>query len=201
MGSLLSPFKLIVVSPEQDFNEETQYVANLFDSGLQLFHLRKPSYSQLQLSKYINSLPIQHHSKIVIHSHFYLTTQFSLKGIHLNEKERTKHTEVESHKNIISTSFHSIRELLSNTLKYEYVFLSPIYNSISKKGYNSSFNPQEIDLLLLNHSERVIALGGISDANIYDVKKRGFNGAALLGYIWEADKPIKQWEKLQSVIA
>ena len=68
----------------------------------------------------------------------------------------------------------------------DYVFLSPIFDSISKVGYHAAFAPD-----LLNRAaeekiidRKVIALGGINAENIELVKQWNFGGVALLGDIW-----------------
>jgi thiamine-phosphate pyrophosphorylase len=66
------------------------------------------------------------------------------------------------------------------------LFLSPVFDSISNQGYNSKFQPEELYQFLHQQSARpdVIALGGITDNVVDDVFDVGFDGIALLGYIW-----------------
>ena len=70
--------------------------------------------------------------------------------------------------------------------KYDYIFLSPIFNSISKQGYNSNFTHKELLVLkrisLIN--DKVYALGGVNKDNLVDVTSFGFGGASVLGYLW-----------------
>ena len=83
----------------------------------------------------------------------------------------------------ISTSMHSIQEVIENKCKYDYVFLSPLFDSISKEGYNSGLEIKEVEKVLEKHELhfKVMALGGIDETNIEKVKKAGFSGAVLLG--------------------
>ncbi len=66
----------------------------------------------------------------------------------------------------------------------DYAFLSPIFDSISKAGYNSHFEEQVLrkyaDQGLLDN---VVALGGIDGENVVKVRDLGFAGAAFLGYL------------------
>jgi len=64
-----------------------------------------------------------------------LLNEFNIKGIHLNEKNRREGILEKFYSDIRSTSFHSIEDLVADKSKYEYVFLSPIFDSISKIGY------------------------------------------------------------------
>ena len=96
-------------------------------------------------------------------------------------------------------SCHSLEEVDIKKDMADYVFLSPIFNSISKSGYNSAFSKEELHNAMKQGKidNKVIALGGVSSANIDTVKDLGFGGAALLGDIWDRtespdfDKHIK----------
>ncbi|MEO8759791.1 MAG: thiamine phosphate synthase [Bacteroidia bacterium] len=129
-----------------------------------------------------------------MHSHYKLAKEFDLKGIHLTEKER-KSKRINSTLKIISTSFHSTTEILKNRRKYEYVFLSPVFDSISKQGYKSNFSLEELKFFL-KRKKNIIALGGINAENIESVKQKGFAGAAILGSIWETKNPAKSYNEL-----
>ena len=68
----------------------------------------------------------------------------------------------------------------------DYVFLSPVFDSISKLNYHANYTPEEIRKA---HKagiidKKVIALGGIDTDNIRQVKNYGFGGAAILGALW-----------------
>ena len=96
---------------------------------------------------------------------------------------------------MIGRSCHSIEEV-KNSTDVDYCFLSPIYDSISKKGYTSHFSAE----ILTNAcregiiTERVFALGGITPELLPQLQEWGFGGAVMLGYLWEEKSP----EKMQS---
>jgi len=106
----------------------------------------------------------------------------------------------------ISASFHNLQDLQSHRRKYDYVFLSSIFDSFSKKNYQSKFDLKEVTDILDSFKKRkkyipqVIALGGIEVKNINLVKQAGFAGAAVLGAIWESKDPVQAFLKLKSEI-
>ena len=65
--------------------------------------------------------------------------------------------------------------------------LSPIFDSISKRGYRSAFSADDIAAAhkvgLID--ERVMALGGITFDKITEIKEMGFGGAMILGDAWK----------------
>ena len=178
---MVDNFKIIIISNPKPIIDEPIIITNLFNNGLDLFHLRKPFNSITETEKLLENIPKQYHNRIVIHQHYQLTEHYNLKGIHIKNNDKNSTTD----HNIISTSFHSINEL-SNKNNYQYVFLSPIFNSISKDGYNSKFTLEELKIAQKQGiiDSKIIALGGINVNNVKTIIGLGFGGIAVLGYIW-----------------
>lgn len=123
-----------------------------------------------------------HYPKISLNDHHELALRYKLGGIHINSRNPNA---LQGYQGLISKSCHTIEELESIQL-FDYVFLSPIFNSISKANYQSAFTLDQLYTLAQRDiiNEKVIALGGISATNIKQVKEIGFGGAALLGTLW-----------------
>ena len=194
-------FKLILITTPAMQEGETKQIIALFEKGLQTLHVRKPNSSLGAMRSFLASIPKKFHRRLVIHGHYRLTNEFNLKGIHLTEKTRRKKlpASFNKKKHTLSASFHSIAEVLGSKRKYDYLFLSPIYNSISKKGYKSHFKEQELRQLLIG-KRNIIALGGVAPGTISDLKQMGFAGAASLGHVWESKDPVKSYKELASKI-
>ena len=68
----------------------------------------------------------------------------------------------------------------------DYLFLSPIYDSISKDSYPSHFSPAQLremaDRKIID--KKVMALGGIDLDRIAQMRDYGFGGVVILGAIW-----------------
>ncbi|MCC6690840.1 MAG: thiamine phosphate synthase [Bacteroidia bacterium] len=199
------PFKLIVISPEDDTEGEVDVLCKIIKLGLQLFHLRKENRTDFEIEKYINSIPVEFHNRIVLHSNFNLAQKYNLKGIHLNERNKINFENFKKFK-IVSASFHSVKEIEDNKLTYEYVFLSPVFDSISKAGYKSKFDRDTLESFfnLKKHQSKsllkVIALGGVCLENILYTKMLGFSGAAIMGGLWKTNNPVKAFLELQSKV-
>ena len=76
--------KLIVVSNSDVIANEDDIINSLFDEGLELFHLRKPTYDKKNLITLLNKINSKYHSKIVLHQHHTLTEQFEINRIHIS---------------------------------------------------------------------------------------------------------------------
>ena len=106
--------------------------------------------------------------------------------------------------------FSSLEEVKEHKRNCDYVLLSPVFDSISKKDYHANYTSEE---LRKAHKagiidKKVIALGGIDADNIRQVKDYGFGGAAILGAIWDKfdtridsdfDKIIEHFKKLKKL--
>ena len=117
--------------------------------------------------------------------HFELVLEYKPVGIHLNSRN---YSVPEGFKGSISRSCHSLEEIHENQ-KLAYVFLSPIFQSISKEGYGSGF-PMEVLQKAASDgiiNEKVIALGGMDQTTIPLIKPLNFGGVAVLMALWRND--------------
>ncbi|NDV59886.1 thiamine phosphate synthase [Bacteroides sp. 519] len=177
-----SQMKLIVITPEKELYNEAAIINLLFKEGLETLHLRKPYSTQQQLAAILEEIKPEYRTRIMLHDHFSLAGEYTIKGVHLNRRNPEP---PQKESLTISKSFHSLSEL-TDTDNWEYGFLSPIFDSISKTGYNKAFTNSELiaarDKGIINH--RIYALGGISIDKIPLVAGYGFGGVAVLGSLW-----------------
>jgi len=186
--------KLIIFTFPDFISGEIEVISELFQNDLEILHLRKPEKSIKEVENFLMKIPYKFHNKIVIHNHFDLLQNFDLKGIHLNEKNRKINKKVkQKYQKIISSSFHSIKEVedFKNNFfenQFEYFFLSPIFNSISKINYNSNFSENELKIACQKKiiDKKIIALGGMDLDKVSICKGLGFGGIGILGYFWKS---------------
>lgn len=118
-----------------------------------------------------------------LHDHFPLQRTYGLGGVHLNGRNPDL---PDGYRGTVSRSCHSLEEVATHRTATDYLFLSPVFDSISKQGYRSAFPPAALREAAAAGiiDEKVLALGGVSEANLPEVRDYGFGGAALLGDIW-----------------
>jgi len=172
--------KLIVITTETFFKSEAEAVNLLFENGLETLHLRKPFASKNETKSLLEQINTDFHAHIVLHSHYELTSSFDLKGIHLSKTRKDE--SVKMRKGTVSYSCHSFEEVLE-TRFCDYVFLSPVFDSISKTGYKQGFTFEQLKQAKVI-DEHVMALGGITPDNIRVAQTLGFGGVAVLGSLW-----------------
>ena len=201
-------FTLLVISPPEETTDEVSTLIRLFDAGLSLFHLRKPNWREAQLEEYLRAIPAEFHSRIVLHSHHVLARCYALHGLHLPARSRINwRPSLLPAGQSLSTSFHTSEAVQQHRRRYDYVMLSPIFDSISKAGYSSAFDLGSLPQALqqLQHREHytpsVIALGGITAENVSTAQQAGFAGAAVLGAVWQASDPVAAFQAIKSKIS
>jgi len=184
--------KIIIITLPEVFDGETVLVNRLFrEEVISRLHLRKPEANEKTMAEWIEQIDITFRHRIVLHDHHDLALRYQLGGIHLNG--RNPHapewvtTERARRFFTLSRSCHSLQELEQYSEGFDYLFLSPIFDSISKQGYRSAFSTSELRIAESQGflTDKVYALGGVTPDNLEKVERLGFGGAAMLGAFWK----------------
>lgn len=189
--------QLIAITSEKFLVGESEAINALFANGLERLHLRKPGATLLQTEQLIREIDARWYSRISLHDHFGLAKKYGIGGLHLNSRNPQPPT---GFAGILSRSCHSMEEAAREKHKYDYVFLSPIFDSISKNGYTAAFHRGALQAAARNGSigDNVIALGGITPERIEEAAACNFGGAAVLGYLW-ADSVEETLERFRAL--
>jgi len=201
--------KIVVISHPENFKHEKEILIRLFEEGLEYFHLRKHDFSKTKIEKYLDHLPKEYHNRIIIYDHFDLVDTYKLKGMHFNRKTKEKvgvYNYLLCHKSFSAHSFEEIKDLHN---EFDYVFISPVFDSISKNGYTAKITPEEIESFI-NSGEckhEIVALGGITEHNARELMNKGIAGVALLGNIWTSyfeskniDLIVKKFREIKQIV-
>lgn len=182
----------IIISYSDFLDNETKITNSLFDKGLKIFHLRKKDAGKNEIENFIRAINKEHHKKIVLHNNFELVEKYNLKGYHFGNKTLDLIKDFYDNNFSKSISCHSFEEIENLEYDFDYVFLSPVFDSISKENYKSGFKFDELkSFLAKNNKHKIIALGGVTEDKIETVKEMGFDGFAILGDFWIN----KRWEQ------
>lgn len=189
--------KIIAITSPKVTGDDERIIKGLVNRGIDVVHFRKPDSGIEECRSLLLKLTSGERSKIVIHDYPSLYEEFSLLGIHVNKNVTSL---PEGYSGLKTRSCHSFEEVEMYKDDYDYLFLSPIFNSISKQGYMSSFSDAE----LLQASKegiidrKVIALGGVTFDKIPYLKELNFGGVAMIGAIYNTDvldrlDDFRQW--------
>ena len=188
--------KKIIISNPTDFEGEIGLIEQLLTDKSLIFHLRKPEKSCEELMEFLKRISPSFYRQIVLHAHHDLLKKYKLKGVHFTETIRQKlsdETLISVVKTLreqgltVSFSLHSLEAIEQLPCKADYVFLSPIFQSISKADYPSAFSVESLTHFFENRQSTVpvLALGGVCNDNIEIIQAIGFQGYALMGSVWK----------------
>ncbi|MGE4512215.1 MAG: thiamine phosphate synthase [Chryseobacterium sp.] len=186
---------IIVIAPEERIQNESELINELFQEGLDLLHLRKPFINRQEMEKFIQKIDMDFHSRLVLYSHYDIAREFNISRFHFRETDRQNGLFKPFTGQLISTSVHDIETFNTLHKKWDYAFISPVFPSISKKGYGKDSTILNDMKKRSNSAVKLIALGGINENNIHEVFNSGADGVALLGTIWESNEPLKVFRK------
>lgn len=177
--------RLIAITPPGFRENEQARAEQLLCSGFWRIHLRKPDATADELRHWLDALPAVWHPHIVLHDHYELMYEYAVGGIHLNRRHPEPPCRLRAGVTL-SCSCHSLSEVREKTPRMDYVFLSPVYDSISKQGYRSAFTRQQLEEARNQGvlGKAVFALGGVTPARLGEIEQLGFGGAAMLGAAW-----------------
>ncbi|MBR5855870.1 MAG: thiamine phosphate synthase [Bacteroidales bacterium] len=190
--------RIIAITSPKAVENEAAIIKRLLAERADFVHIRKPLseffpdadsdlcdryYIVEYISTILEKLTAEERNRIIIHDYYELYEEFSLKGCHINKNiERLP----AGYKGFRTRSCHSLEEIEKYKKEFDYLFLSPIFDSISKPGYKSAFSK---DLLLKAAEkgiidEKVVALGGVTPDKIPFLEELNFGGAAMVGALW-----------------
>lgn len=189
--------KIIVLSHPSFIEDELDAIHLLFENGLTYFHLRKPETDRYAYCSFLKKIDSAFHKHIIIHDHYELVNEFELKGIHQKSNATILPSLDYKHK---SRSCHSFEEIIAFRDSYNYLFLSPIFHSISKNNYQAAFSGFELEEAKEKQiiNDKIIALGGIKAESVEQISKWNFGGVAVLGYLWSDYSLTKNTDALLS---
>lgn len=197
--------KLILLSPSERKDSEIPLLINMFEQGLPTYHLRKTKFSTRELKRFISEIPKKYHPRIVIHTHHELAVKFDLKGIyisrsHKKRKFRTwwkmKWLTFRKKTLQVSATFRNIEDVTTHDSDFDYVFLSPVFDSISG-NFQSGFSEYNLKPAVQKSKYKVIARGGVSTDTIQKAQELGFSGLAFYSVIWKSKNPLREFLKIK----
>lgn len=192
--------RVILYTRPDLFEGEADTIIAMMSRGLETLHLRKPNVSDEGIERLICAIPPHLRNRLVLHSAFHLAERYGLRGIHLNSRHPLP---PQGYNGPISRTCHSLSEVERCKGECDYVTLSPIFDSISKRGYAAAFTREQIEQArragIIDQS--VIALGGIDESNIASIAEMGFGGAGLLGAVWNTPDPVEAFVRCRRAAA
>jgi thiamine-phosphate pyrophosphorylase len=185
-----SIFNMIqVITHTSYIPDETKIWEQLLNEGADSILLRKPGWPEADYASLLSQADPCCYPKLMIADHAALCEHYGLQGLHFGEAARGNISGEQLHNYqqkgwLLSSSIHSVDILKTISDSWNQLLLSPVFDSISKKGYRSAFS-ENFRLNKDGFKGNVLALGGINDISAGKARDMQFDGIALLGAVWE----------------
>lgn len=177
--------KTVVITDTHFSDNEAEMIRIILSEGIDRVHIRKPGSSESDFRRLIEAVPERMYPALTLQDHVGLAVGYGIGGVHLNSRNPSVPA---GFKGKVSRSCHSLEEV-ARCREEDYLFLSPIYDSISKNGYRSAFTEKSLSESDGIIGPKVYALGGVRPENLPELERYGFGGAAFLGYVWKDATP------------
>ncbi|WP_460939769.1 thiamine phosphate synthase [Spirosoma humi] len=190
-----NPFLLIGITDGSTQSQDGQQLAALLANGLDYIYWRTPAdpADAMRLPPAVQkALLVSAPAADDVHQPF---------KWHLKESDRGR---LSGRSQSFSTSIHQLSDWPTLAGQAELVFYSPVFASISKPGYGPTVSldtiKSEIDSIRQQSVQlpRLIGLGGVQANTIQLVRQAGFDGAALMGALWQASDPVDALIKIRT---
>jgi thiamine-phosphate pyrophosphorylase len=192
--------QIVVISPESADSREVPAMEGFFAAGLERYHVRKPAWSREALEAWLLHLPSAWRPRIIIHHHHPLAAGLGLGGTHDRSGDWGPGPLG------TSRSCHQIDTLGLFLRLYKSLLFGPVFPSLSKSGYGpaADFPWKSLKAILGERTEgdaRVLAIGGVTAGGLARCRELGFDGAAVLGAVWNEQDPVAAYAGIRDTAA
>jgi thiamine-phosphate pyrophosphorylase len=197
--------KLVVISPEEEDPREVAVLGALLRAGLERYHVRKPAWGSERLGAWLEALPAAWRPRLVLHSHYHWVGALGLGGRHWRDEAGAPTAPGEGY---TSRSCHDLAGLTAALGAYTAVFFGPVFPSLSKPDHGpvqaetaAAVAQTLADRSAVQRQTAVIALGGVTLERLAHCRDLGYDGAAVLGAVWQSAQPVSAFQALQAAAA
>lgn len=171
---------IVITLPDHAPEDEAERISYMLESGIaDRVHIRKPEWKAERIEKLIRAIGNGLHHRLSLHSCPELLEVYPALGYHFSASRSVP----AKRPAVLSYSCHTPEEVCQQGKECDYVTLSPVFDSISKQGYTAAVFDPEAEHTAVN-TVLTVALGGVTPAHFGELRRRGYRGAAMLGYVW-----------------
>ncbi len=194
-----APDHLVLFTPTRSA-WDAKTVTKLFDAGLGRLHVQSVrEWKTPQYEAFLKQIPPAFWPRIVLDEQPDLVLSHQLGGFQMLPGDRIPPRWPKTA--ALSMKCHSYDEMRSTPKGCRYIFLSPVFPSVSKRDYVPQRTQREFQVIVERWRAEggcpVYGLGGITPQNTGRVRELGFDGMAFIGSVWEKDNPVHAFLELE----
>ena len=191
---------LAILSPTDPTPGQIASLDSLFEAGLRTMILRLPEGGPESYLAVLKGIAPKYHSRVFLPWKMRsLAGLFAVGGFYFKAAEAAALTEDDEYflkdfRTIVGC--HSVEEMEASKVPPSFFLLSPVFDSVSKKGYRANPRLRELQAELKEVSRPVLAMGGVTPERYSELFGMGFSGAAVIGSVWEDPQgPLHAYEQ------
>jgi thiamine-phosphate pyrophosphorylase len=201
-------FLLFGITPQAFTPAQLNCLNDLFSAGLDYLYIRSGAGGAAAWQELLRRIDPAFYGRLLLPGNAPANAAGGKYIRHIRERERPFRPggEQGGPPAAFSTSVHQLATVPQLPGIYQFVFYSPLFPSVSKPGYQPQLGLETVARQLAGLrpaaglQPRIIGLGGVQAGNIARVKAAGFQGAALLGALWQNESPLQALAEIRSRI-
>lgn len=177
--------------------------------GVKIIQLRDKSASKKQIlrwAKQIGKLAKRSNATFIVNDYLNIAEEVDADGVHLGQEDLDKITIARAKRRlgedkIIGVSTHSLAQAIRAEREgADYISLGPIFSTPSKPGIKA-LGLELLRKVIKRVNIPVVAIGGINESNIYDVKKTGCQRMAVIRAVLEKKDMFRAVRRIRRVLS
>lgn len=155
----------------------------------------------LKKAKIIKKICKKYKTILIINDRIDIAKKINADGVHIGQDDLSpvKARKILGRKKIIGYSASNKKEAkLAEKMSVDYIGLGPVFPTETKKA--KTIPLKHIKSIIKNFKKPIVAIGGIKEYNITELKKIGLNNFAFISEICGAKDITKKIKKLKKLI-
>lgn len=202
-------YSLIYVT-DDSITDDTAFFKILEDAlkgGASIIQLREKSCNTISFyNRALKSKALCHTYRVplIINDRIDIALAVEADGVHLGQTDipYNKARELLGATKIIGLSVSTSEQAIeAENLKVDYIGISPIFNTSTKKSdLAPPLGIEGLKMIRPLFSKPIVCIGGIHQKNVAEIIKNGANGVAIISAISKAKYPEKETKNLKEII-
>ena len=203
----MRPMRIAVFARSGELPKEHRIVSDLFDAGLDEYHLLKPGWTATDYARFIDRFQSAQRERIVLYRALSIGLEQPVGGVHLRSDLRRPGWLPALQLSWLRRRFRRTRryatfrttgELARNIRHFDVALLGPVFERSPRSGYRSTIVPKALAAELARLRKPVLAFGGVQAGNVEEAGRIGFAGVVLRNAIWQAPEPVAAFSEIRS---
>ena len=179
---------------------EGEKINRLFESGMDLLHIRKPKLGKDDIRNLLEQIDPQYLDRVILHNRFALAGEYKVRGVHLSPSDRdnvwvknfvVSGLRIKNPNLLLSSSYSKPRSLRSLMDGLTHVLLGPVYGvQPNPQIMFKKSSIEDVRKYIEKSPIPAVAMGGISLEVMPFIRQAGFQGICLQRAVWKTVNPV-----------